>query len=108
MWWGGPGSPRPPSFESAIRVWKKDSWECTMLLEGHNDNVNAIAVDTEAVYSVSDDGTIRVYQKNDWSSTWANLETGPLKALVLDKSHIYLGGTTGNIWRIPKYLFNRR
>jgi WD40 repeat protein len=105
VWWGGPGSPRPSSFESAIRVWKKDSWECVMTLEGHTDNVNEIAFDEDAVYSVSDDGTLRAYSKNDWSSTFVDLESGPLKAMVHDSSHIYIGGNTGEIWRIPKALF---
>ncbi|MHA1909275.1 MAG: WD40 repeat domain-containing protein [Candidatus Thorarchaeota archaeon] len=105
VWWGGPGSPRPPSFENTIRVWKKGTWECVMKLEGHTDNVNAIAVDDNAVYSVSDDGTLRVYNKSDWSSSVVDLESRTLKSLVLDQSHIYLGGNTGEIWRIPKELF---
>ncbi|MHA2425255.1 MAG: WD40 repeat domain-containing protein [Candidatus Thorarchaeota archaeon] len=105
VWWGGPGSPRPPSFESAIRVWNKDSWECVMKLEGHIDNVNAIALDDDAIYSISDDGSLRVSLKTDWSSKFVDLEIGPLKTLVLDHSHIYLGGNTGEIWRIPKELF---
>lgn len=26
IWWGGPGSPRPPKFESSVRVWDKKDW----------------------------------------------------------------------------------
>ncbi len=105
VWWGGPGSPRPPSFESAVRIWNKDTWECVITLEGHADNVNTLAVDDDAVFSVSDDGTLRVYKKTDWSQITVDFESGPIKALVLDKSHIYLGGNMGEIWRIPKKLF---
>ncbi|MFW9847689.1 MAG: hypothetical protein ACFFF4_01025 [Candidatus Thorarchaeota archaeon] len=105
VWWGGPGSPRPPTFESAIRVWNKDSWECIAILEGHTDNVNAIAIDDDSIFSVSDDGTLRRYSKNDWTSSFVDLQSGPLNAIVLDQSNIYLGGNAGNIWKIPKSLF---
>ncbi|MCK5265884.1 MAG: hypothetical protein KAR03_09785, partial [Candidatus Thorarchaeota archaeon] len=45
IWWGGPGSPRPPEFESAVRVWDKKDWNCVQVLKGHSDNVNALGVD---------------------------------------------------------------
>ena len=76
-----------------------------MTLEGHTDNVNTISVDDDAVYSVSDDGTLRVYKKTDWFQITVDFESGPIKALALDRSHIYLGGNMGEIWRIPKKLF---
>ena len=65
LWWGGPGSPRPPEFESSIRVWDKKDWSCVAVLQGHTDNVNDVATDKKYVYSISDDSTLRVYLKKD-------------------------------------------
>ncbi|MGY5860540.1 MAG: hypothetical protein RTU63_14310, partial [Candidatus Thorarchaeota archaeon] len=45
LWWGGPGSPRPPVFESSVRVWDKKDWNCVQILKGHSDNVNSLGVD---------------------------------------------------------------
>ncbi len=105
VWWGGPGSPRPPSFESSVRIWKKNTWECLETLDGHTDNVNALAVDDNRVYSASDDGTVRVYDKADWTQWVLDLENGPLKTLVIDDEYIYLAGNACMLWKIPKALF---
>jgi WD40 repeat protein len=108
VWWGGPGSPRPSSFESAIRVWSKGTWSCITVLEGHSDNVNAIMVDEHAVYSVSDDGTLRVYRKADWTSVGVlDLEAGALKALASDNDDLYVGGISGELHRVPKESFRK-
>ncbi|MDF1538471.1 MAG: hypothetical protein P1Q69_06175 [Candidatus Thorarchaeota archaeon] len=105
VWWGGPGSPRPPSFESSVRVWKKKTWESVKTLDGHTDNVNAIAVDETRVYSSSDDGTVRVYDKTDWTQWVLDLQSGPLKTLVIDDEHIYVAGNDCLIRKVPKSLF---
>ena len=105
VWWGGPGSPRPPSFESSVRVWEKKTWECVKTLDGHTDNVNAIAVDETHIYSVSDDGTLRAYHKSDWTKCVLDLQSGSLKGLVIDEEHIFLAGNDTRIWKIPKTLF---
>lgn len=105
IWWGGPGSPRPPSFESSIRVWDKNTWTCIKILDGHTDNVNSVQTDDKHVYSVSDDGSLRVYNKTDWTQWVLDCENGPLKALVTDASYIYLGGNGDRIWKIPKAIF---
>lgn len=101
VWWGGPGSPRPRTFESAIRVWDKQSWDCIAVLEGHSDNVNSIFVDEEYVYSVSDDGTLRLYRKSDWSeSEVLNLKTRALNAIASDGNALFIGGASGHVTRI--------
>ncbi len=98
LWWGGPGSPRPPIFETAIRVWDRKDWACKQVLKGHRDNVNALGVDESHVYSVSDDGTLRVYSKSDWSEVITlNSGVGRITDLVLDESHVYFGCADGNI-----------
>lgn len=98
IWWGGPGSPRPPVFESAVRVWDKNDWECIQVLKGHNDNVNALGVDSAYVYSVSDDGTMRVYSKSDWSEVVIfNSGVGRLIDLAHDDTRVYLGCADGNV-----------
>jgi WD40 repeat protein len=103
VWWGGPGSPRPPSFESAIRVWEQSDWECIAVLEGHEDNVNAILVDDDLVYSVSDDGTLRTYHKSDWSqAATRDLMTKALTAMTSDDEFLFIGSSSGKVCRIPK------
>jgi hypothetical protein len=98
LWWGGPGSPRPPVFETAIRVWGRKDWACKEVLRGHSDNVNALSVDDSYIYSVSDDGTLRVYSKSDWSEVITlNSGVGAIADLVLDESHVYFGCADGNI-----------
>ena len=103
VWWGGPGSPRPPSFESAIRVWKKNDWNCVAVLEGHKDNVNAIAVDDDLVYSISDDGTIRAYHKSDWSQAEnQDLKNRALTAMTSDDEYLFIGSSTGKVCKLSK------
>ncbi|MFX1367525.1 MAG: WD40 repeat domain-containing protein [Promethearchaeota archaeon] len=103
VWWGGPGSPRPSTFESAIRVWDKKNWECIAVLEGHSDNVNDISVDERSVYSVSDDGTLRQYHKSDWlEGEVIDLKARALNAITSDKGNLFIGGTSGRVVRISK------
>ncbi|MHA1637717.1 MAG: hypothetical protein ACTSUO_01125 [Candidatus Thorarchaeota archaeon] len=103
IWWGGPGSPRPPSFESAIRVWDKTTWECIAILSGHSDNVNALAVDDSLIYSVSDDGTLRVNVKSNWSEGEViNPGIGVINALASDSDDIYIGGADNKVTKISK------
>lgn len=103
VWWGGPGSPRPSSFESAIRVWDKTNWECVAILEGHTNNVNSIVVDESSVYSVSDDGTLRVYNKEDWRlAAIVDSGSGNLYGLAADDDYVFTGGRGCRVWKIPK------
>lgn len=103
LWWGGPGSPRPSTFESAIRVWNKEDWTCVAVLEGHLDNINAVEADNQYVYSASDDGTVRVYSKSDWSSIIAlDPGVGRIIDLVHDDKNVYFGCADGNVRYIPK------
>ena len=103
LWWGGPGSPRPSTFESAVRVWDKEDWSCIAVLEGHSDNINAISVDTNYIYSASDDGTVRVYTKSDWTPR-ALIDPGAGRILDLDhdERYVYFGCADGSIRYIPK------
>jgi WD40 repeat protein len=103
VWWGGPGSPRPPSFEAATRVWDKSSWNCVTVLEGHRDNVNAIRSDGSHIYSVSDDGSVRAYKKEDWTQTGLTLGRHPIKALVQTEKFLYTS-VSNEIVRIPKSI----
>ena len=106
LWWGGPGSPRPSTFESAIRVWDKKDWSCVEVLAGHRDNINAIAVDQRFIYSVSDDGTVKVYSKSDWSEA-ASIDIGLGRVIDLthDDKFIYFGCSDGNVRYIAKNQF---
>jgi len=104
--WGGPGSPRPPSFESAIRMWKRGTWEFVRLLEGHTDNINSIATDEHNIYSISDDGTLCSYSKTDWSQTKLTISKRPLKSMVLHDRYLYICNNEGHILRIPTNIFN--
>jgi len=107
LWWGGPGSPRPPTFESAVRVWDKKDWNCVQILKGHSDNVNALGVDESYVYSASDDGTMRAYSKSDWSEVLV-LESGVGRVIdfIHDDSHVYFGCADGNIRFFSKSKLN--
>jgi hypothetical protein len=60
--------------------------------------VNALGVDDSYVYSASDDGTMRVYSKSDWSEVVV-IESGVGRVLDLihDDSHVYFGCADGNI-----------
>ncbi|TFG33678.1 hypothetical protein EU527_07265 [Candidatus Thorarchaeota archaeon] len=103
LWWGGPGSPRPSIFESAIRVWDKKDWTCVATLEGHTDNINAISVDSQYVYSASDDGTVRVFSKSDWSfQVSIDPGVGRIQDLVHDDRHVYFACADGNIRYVSK------
>jgi WD40 repeat protein len=94
IWWGGPGSPRPSKFESAIRVWDKQDWTCIKRLDGHSDNVNTLALDRHYVYSVSDDRTLRIYLKDSWKQhVVAHLDALRVKGLAVDSTHVYVGGS---------------
>ncbi|TFG98596.1 hypothetical protein E4H12_05615 [Candidatus Thorarchaeota archaeon] len=107
IWWGGPGSPRPPVFESAVRVWDKNDWKCVHILKGHTDNVNALGVDASYVYSASDDGTMRVYSKSDWSEVITiDPGVGRLIDLVQDDTCVYLGCADGNVRYFTKENLN--
>jgi hypothetical protein len=57
------------------------------------------------VYSGSDDGTMRVYSKSDWSEV-AVLESGVGRVidLIHDDTHVYFGCADGNIRYFPKSL----
>ncbi len=103
LWWGGPGSPRPPEFESAVRVWDKKDWNCVEVLEGHSDNVNAVGVDKSYVYSASDDGTVRVYSKSDWKEVFTvDSGVGRIIDFTHDDDYVYFGCADGNIRYIRK------
>ncbi|MFW9792868.1 MAG: hypothetical protein ACFFEE_01095 [Candidatus Thorarchaeota archaeon] len=103
LWWGGPGSPRPPEFESAIRVWEKKDWNCIHVLEGHTDNVNAISIDSKFVYSISDDASLRVYSKADWTEVYnVHLPVLRIDLLSIDENFIYLGCSDGSIRQLLK------
>ncbi len=105
LWWGGPGSPRPSVFESAIRVWDKSDWSCLAILEGHTDNINGICVDNHHVYSASDDGTVQVYSKSDWSLlTSIDPGVGRIIDLVHDARYIYFGCADGSLRYVAKGL----
>lgn len=106
IWWGGPGSPRPTSFESAIRIWKKNNWECVSILEGHKDNVNDVMVDRENVYSVSDDGTLRIYSKEDWSQKIVVEIDQRINAISLDADSIFLACGDSSIIQINRESFS--
>ncbi|MBN2229485.1 MAG: hypothetical protein JW779_07795 [Candidatus Thorarchaeota archaeon] len=101
LWWGGPGSPRPSSFESAIRVWDKSDWSCVAVLGGHRDNVNAIGNDSRYVYTASDDGTARIYSKSDWSEvTSIDFGVGRVIGLTKDTETIFYACADGNIYHL--------
>jgi WD40 repeat protein len=103
LWWGGPGSPRPSVFESAIRVWDKNDWSCVQVLLGHRDNINALAVDRQFIYSASDDSTIRVYSKADWSEiATINVGLGNIIDMTHDDKFLYFGCADGNVRYISK------
>jgi len=103
LWWGGPGSPRPRVFESAIRVWDKKDWSCKEVLQGHRDNIGEICVDTNYIYSASDDGTVRIYAKEDWSyHALIDPGVGSINGLDHDDQNVYFGCADGSIRYIPK------
>ncbi|GAH37287.1 unnamed protein product, partial [marine sediment metagenome] len=103
LWWGGPGSPRPPEFESAVRVWDKKDWSCVTVLKGHTDNVNSIAVDNKYVYSISDDATLRIFSKIDWTETLClKLDVMRIDAMTTDENSIYIGCSDGSVRQFSK------
>jgi len=102
IWWGGPGSPRPPEFETAIRIWEKNTWECLGMIEGHSDNVNALALHESLLLSVSDDGSLRVYDVNSHDEILCAVLNGRgIKDITTDSAYIYTCLMTGSVWKIP-------
>lgn len=103
LWWGGPGSPRPPHFESAVRVWAKRDWTCIAVLTGHTDNVNAVTTDSRFVYSVSDDSTLRIYSKKDWNELFSiAVDARRIETMTADEQSIYIGCSDGSIRQLSK------
>ncbi|MFW9925210.1 MAG: WD40 repeat domain-containing protein [Candidatus Thorarchaeota archaeon] len=103
IWWGGPGSPRPPEFESSIRVWDKKDWSCISILEGHSDNVNSIATDRKNIYSISDDATLRIYSKSDWTEILCvQVPVMRIDALTSDEHAVYIGCSDGSVRQFLK------
>ena len=105
IWWGGPGSPRPLLFESAVRVWEKSNWECVSILDGHKDNINDITIDDANIYSVSDDGTIRIYSKEDWSQKIVIEIDQRINAITTNADSIYIACGDASIIQIDKRSF---
>jgi hypothetical protein len=105
IWWGGPGSPRPSVFESAVRVCDKSNWERVSILDGHKDNVNDIRIDEGNVYSVSDDGTVRIYSKEDWSQKIVIEVDQRINAITTDTDSIYIACGDASIIQIDKRSF---
>ncbi|NHI83977.1 MAG: hypothetical protein EAX81_06725 [Candidatus Thorarchaeota archaeon] len=105
VWWGDIGSSHSSSFETTIRVWKK-TWECMSVLEGHSDNANSISVNDKAVYSTSDNGTIRAIFKADWTFAGVvDLGVGPLKCIAIDRKDLYTCDKSEEVYRVPKASF---
>jgi len=103
LWWGGPGSPRPPEFESSVRVWDKKDWSCVAVLQGHTDNVNAVATDRKFIYSISDDSTFRIYSKNDWHEVLCiDVDVVRIDAMTSDEKYVYIGCADGSVRRFSK------
>ena len=103
LWWGGPGSPRPPEFESAIRVWDKKDWSCVAVLTGHSDNINAISVDSSFIYSVSDDASLRIFSKKGWTEVLCiSVDANRIDAMTADKDFVYIGSSDGSIRQFSK------
>jgi hypothetical protein len=103
IWWGGPGSPRPPKFESAVRVWDKNDWDCIAVLDGHTDNVNAICTDSDFVYSISDDSTFRVYFKKNWSEVLClEVDVTRIDTMTSHKKFVYIGCSDGSVRQFSK------
>ncbi|MHA1951141.1 MAG: hypothetical protein ACXAAO_00795 [Candidatus Thorarchaeota archaeon] len=103
IWWGGPGSPRPPKFESSIRVWDKNDWSCVSVLNDHTDNVNSIALDHTFVYSISDDATLRVYSKSDWTEVLCvKVPVMRIDSITLDDDAVYIACSDGSIRQLMK------
>jgi WD40 repeat protein len=106
IWWGGPGAPRPSVFESSVRVWSKKDWECVQLIEGHRDNVNSLCVDSTALFSASDDGTVRFYRLADWSQgVIIDLSPTRISCMSQDAARLYLGCSDGSIRVVDKSAF---
>jgi hypothetical protein len=100
VWWGGPGSPRPSVFETSVRIWKKESWACTDILEGHTDNINALAKHNNHVYSVSDDATLRIFSLSKAESRVLNLARGPISDMIIDSQSVFLACNDNSIWKV--------
>ena len=106
IWWGGPGAPRPSVFESSVRVWSKSDWESVQILEGHKDNVNALCIDSRAVFSASDDGTARFYRLNDWSQgVIMDISPSRISCMCQDDGRLFLGCSDGTIRIVNKKAF---
>ena len=55
------------SYDSTLRIWDKDSYECIAVLEDHNDVINGIKVlDNQNILSFSADNTMRVWDKKSY------------------------------------------
>ncbi|MBD3407887.1 MAG: hypothetical protein GF411_17335 [Candidatus Lokiarchaeota archaeon] len=101
--WGGPGAPRPSLFESALRVWDKTKWMCIATKSEHSDNINGIAVDIEYIYTISDDCTLRIYQKDNFEAVGV-LTLGFIpKDLTQDSTRLFIAGSNGKICVISKH-----
>ncbi len=101
IWWGGPGSPRPPEFESAIRIWDTITWSCIATLREHVDNVNRLCLNRDLLFSISDDGSLRVFDTNTFDEVLsATADGNSIKDISCNSDSIFIALKTGSIWKI--------
>ena len=68
------------------------------MLNDHTDNVNSIALDHKFVYSISDDATLRVYSKADWTEVLCvKVPVMRIDSLALDENAVYIACSDGSI-----------
>ena len=90
-------------------MWDAKSGELRHTLEGHTEEVNAVALsqDGDTIVSGSNDGTVKVFSKSDWSlKTSIDPGVGRVQDLDQDDRHIYFGCADGNIRFIAKGLLD--
>ena len=74
------------------------------VLEGHTDNINAIVADTQHLFSVSDDGTLRSYAKDDFTQVALKVDARPISSILSHDEYLFISNAEGAILKIPKVL----
>eukprot|EP01041_Mallomonas_annulata_P001883 gene1883-3651_t len=94
------------SWDTSIKVWDTNSWQCTRTLSDHTDSIRGLCVCLDKVVSCSDDGSIKVWTPGSWTCVRSLAgHEGACNAVVLCGARLASAGDDGviNLWNTSNW-----
>jgi len=94
------------SWDTSIKVWSTDTWQCVRTLGDHTDSIRGLCVCNDKVVSCSDDGSIKVWTPGSWTCVRSlDGHEGAVNAVVLCGSRLASAGDDGviNLWNTSSW-----